>query len=90
MTKSNLAHPYINKYARPGFHCFWSICLLIFDKYRSKFSRPSQMTIKIFDDLMERPRDVCQEKTDLCHCHTKRRMGTRDRAHPSFGMTPTF
>ncbi len=26
----------------------------------------------------------------LSRCHTKRRMGARGRAHPSFGMTPTF
>ncbi len=26
----------------------------------------------------------------LCRCHTKRRIGARGRAHPSFGMTPTF
>ncbi len=26
----------------------------------------------------------------LCRCHTKRRMGTRGHAHPSFGMSPTF
>ena len=26
----------------------------------------------------------------LSRCHTKRRTGTRGRAHPSFGITPTF
>ncbi len=26
---------------------------------------------------------------DLSQCHTKRRIGARGRAHPSFGMTPT-
>ncbi len=26
----------------------------------------------------------------LSRCHTKRRMGVQARAHPSFGMTPTF
>ncbi len=38
--------------------------------------------------------DVRYEKTDLlkglCHCHTKRRMGSRGRAHPSFGMASNF
>ena len=26
----------------------------------------------------------------LSRCHTKRSMGKRGQAHPSFGMTPTF
>ena len=35
--------------------------------------------------------DARHEKTQgLCRCHTKGRMGARGRAHPSFGMTPTF
>ncbi len=39
------------------------------------------------------PKEVKRsQKTQILksRCHTKRRMGARGRAHPSFGMTPTF
>ncbi len=49
------------------------------------------------DGECQKPCDARHEKHDkknllkgLCHCYTKRRMGTHGRAHPSFGMLPTF
>ena len=71
-----LSHPgYVSLHR----HRIVKICLLL------------TMSNNVYEHLSHM-RGVSRENRpyDLCQCHTKRRMGMRGLAHPSFSMTPTF